>query len=275
MKHINHSMKHLKRLGFHLGAKGKLLLGFFMLLSMLFVSGVLAVYELKSLSLEMSTMLRDGYRSVTYSHAMQSTLAKTQSLFFRLQLVQEASRGCYAQSFIELDSSFSWALEQASANLTYAGEADRVARIASYSDGYYALLRTSFRGDSLSLQGYMRRGVPLYDSINRNIDSLLSLNDRAVVSFTHMLRTHPIRALRPGIIIFSVGILFALLYTYLIDVFYFRPQRTLSQALEHYLHTGRWLEKPQPANAEFSALHSAVGQVIRRSELLQAEPKHP
>lgn len=268
-------MKHLKKLSFHLGARGKLLAGFFILLGMLLVSGLLAVYELKDLMREMNGMLCDGYRSVTYGQTMSSNLEKTQALFLHLQLPPQAPNESSAQRFAKLDSTFSRALEQASKNLTYAGEAEQVAQIEIFAEGYYALMRSYFRGDTLSLESYALHGMPLYDSINRHIDSLLALNDHAVSSFADALLTRPERAIRPGMIIFSVGLLFALLYIYLVEVFYFRPLRRLRESVEHYFNTGRWRYKAQPANDEIVALHGAVEHVIRRSELLEAERKRP
>ena len=58
----------MKRIRF--GIRGRVLAGFLILAAMVVVSGALSIHELKRMSQEVRSMMRDSYRSVQFGQGM-------------------------------------------------------------------------------------------------------------------------------------------------------------------------------------------------------------
>ena len=86
-----------------MGIKFKILSGFVILASLLFISGALSMYELTKLGRSVNKLLKDNYKSIDYSKKMMQAVSLQEELLL-LSLVQPVDT--LTTSFNQADSVF-------------------------------------------------------------------------------------------------------------------------------------------------------------------------
>ena len=127
-----------------MGIKFKILSGFVILASLLFISGALSMYELTKLGRSVNTLLKDNYKSIDYSKKMMQAVSLQEELFF-LSLVQPMDT--LVESFNNADAIFQRNLDLAAQNLTLPNEGVYVDSIRMAYEEYILVAREFIKGE--------------------------------------------------------------------------------------------------------------------------------
>jgi methyl-accepting chemotaxis protein len=166
------------------------------------------------------------------------------------------------------DDSFQKAYGIARNNITLPGEQDHVDRIIKSYDAYKALwLRTvadSSQGGNLDW--YFSDVHPSFLNAKGAVSDLMNLNNQAMYNTASHLENRAYRATMPGIVAIVAAFIFAIIFSFLVNLFIVNPIIKLTSNIEDYLDRRKPLDVRVETDDEISKLISSVEQLIRKSE---------
>lgn len=258
-----------------IGISTKVSLGFIILAAMLFISGALSIHELTLMGKDIRRLLDDSYSSVKYSKAMIVALDAQRKSMLRYLTEERDSTTRISPEFLSADREFRASLALAQSSLVNQEEAPLVDSIrVFYAD--FAEAAQAFVSDSSStLSEYFAHVAPLMQDVVRSITHLLTMKQQAVYAKSTILEDSASRALRPGLIIIVVGILFTLMFTYLLRHFYVSPIKKMGRNIRTYLSVGRYSPLQMVADDELHDLSDAVDDLVQyaRQKTKEAQRK--
>ncbi len=249
-----------------LGISAKVSLGFFILAAMLFISGALSIHELTRMGREIRQLLNDSYSSVRYSQAMLSSLESQEDQLLSLVADGEEGDRVYLEAYRSAEREFLQNLELAGSNLTLEAEGPLVDSIRSEYSALSLASLEFIQGKGRSLRVYLDSVQPRMHSVIGRVNALLVMNQQDLYKSSSILEDSAARAMRPGLIIIGVGILFTLMFTYLVWQFYVRPVRSITESINTFIKFNRYSPVPMSARDELLDLRKAVDRLAHYAQ---------
>lgn len=254
--------------GFRLGLGGRLYLGIAIFLVLLLLSAGLSMYSLADFSGDMQRLLKEKDSGIRHCQSMLSAL-ETQRFSFLGQLKNsgENRHDLNEATFRRASELFEEELRR-----VRLGIEDEPTRILTDSlVDSYAVYRTAallFFQDTVRSGGYsgltryVEELTPQHIVLTAMVNRLLSIHQMSIYEAQDMLARSPERALRPGLIIAGVGLLFAAVLIYLVYRFYLLPLRRITLSVNQYANFKRYKPVPLLLNGELLDLRKAIDRLI-------------
>lgn len=205
-----------------MGLRFKILSGFFILVVMLFVAGLGSIYELNSIGSSVQAILDENYKSIHAAKKMKEALEREDSGILLL-LLGKWKEG--RKIINTADSLFEEEITIAYSNITIEGEKAYLDSIKSKYANYKKLwerpiVDTHKEGN---IDWYFGKVHKSFLDATRAVEALLNLNNDMMYKTASDLENRANRAIMPGIIASIAAIIFALLFTYLVNTFMISP----------------------------------------------------
>ncbi|KAF5076589.1 hypothetical protein DSECCO2_159510 [anaerobic digester metagenome] len=242
-----------------MGIKFKILSGFVILASLLFISGALSMYELTKLGRSVNKLLKDNYKSIDYSKKMMQAVSLQEELLL-LSLVQPVDT--LTTSFNQADSVFLKNLELAAQNLTLPNEGVYVDSIRmAYGD--YILEARGFIGeDKIDSQKLMLTVRGKMKQVSLRVEALLTLNQDSLFKVATFLESSPHRAIMPGLIVIISSLVFTILLNYFINHYVISPILRLTKGVNDYVRYRKPLDVSLETKDELYSLKESILNLI-------------
>ncbi|MBN1989850.1 MAG: hypothetical protein JW783_10675 [Bacteroidales bacterium] len=242
-----------------MGIKFKILSGFVILASLLFISGALSMYELTKLGRSVNTLLKDNYKSIDYSKKMMQAVSEQEELLL-LSLVKPIDS--LSASFNNADSIFLNNLELASQNLTLPNEGVYVDSIRIAYGEYILVARGFLMGegrDPHKLLLNVRSGMK---HVSFRVEALLTLNQDSLFKVATFLENSPHRAIMPGLIVIISSLVFTILLNYFINHYIISPILRLTKGVNDYVRFRKPLDVSLETKDELYSLKESIVNLI-------------
>lgn len=247
-----------------MGIRAKILTGFLILAALLLVAGAWSIYELRHIGISVQKILDENYKSIDAAKVMTEALEREDSAILLLLLgKRDEGRAIITTA----DDSFQKALEIARNNVTIPGEQDLVnATIKAYEE-YKALwiqplVSTKYGGD---LNWYFREVHESFLRVKLAVSNLTNINHQTMYKTASNLENRAYRATMPGIIAIVSAFVFAIVFSFLINLFIINPIIKLTSGIQDYLDGGKRLNVKVETDDEISKLISSVERLIAKS----------
>jgi CHASE3 domain sensor protein len=242
-----------------MGIRTKILMGFLILVLMLFISGALSVFELTKLGNAIKGLITDNYRSIEYSKALLEELE-----------MQEKSALAFVSSgktdhtihFEMAHSSVIAKLDSARMHLTNNSEKLYVDSIAESYNQFYTLALSFFDSKTITLDSYLRELHPKYLETASHIKQLMTLNQSALYQTAAYLEGSAQRVVMPGLIVILTSIIFTLVFVYLVNHYFVSPIIKLTKGINDYVKYQRPFDVPLETKDELSSLKDSIVNLI-------------
>ncbi|HOO90637.1 MAG TPA: MCP four helix bundle domain-containing protein [Syntrophales bacterium] len=248
-----------------MGIRIKILSGFLILSTMLLVAGVWSIYELSTIGISVQKILDENYKSVNAAKSMIEALEREDSGILLLLLGKREEGRTIINS---ADESFRKAYETARSNITIPGEKGYVDEIMNTYDTYRNLWRQSVVGTAREgdLNWYLREVHSAFLKVKLTTQDLMTLNDKTMYRTASNLESRGHRATMPGIIAVVSAFIFAIIFSFLINLFIVNPIIRLTDGIQDYLDSGKQLDVKVETKDELADLVSSVENLIARSK---------
>lgn len=235
------------------------MLGFVILGTMLFMSGVVSIYEISRLGGSLKGLIADNYRSIGYSKAMLSALEDQNTALLGFV---GAGNDNWRDEFERADKVFSLYLDSAQKTLTLESERLYIDSVAHHYSIFVRLALGAFSSGSLDLESYLAHlHHPLHEAL-RHVQGLMTLNQKALYESTVYLEGTVKRANMPGLVVIFTSLLFTFLFTYLIHHYFVSPIIRLTKGINDYVRFQKPLDVPIETRDEIFTLKEAIVKLI-------------
>jgi methyl-accepting chemotaxis protein len=165
------------------------------------------------------------------------------------------------------DDSFQEALEIAQNNITIPGEQDLVNTTIKAYEKYKTLwvqplVSNKYAGD---LHWYFSQVHVSFLQAKLAVSNLMNINTQTMYKTASHLENRAHRATMPGIIAMVSAFIFAIVFSFLVNVFIIGPIVKLTSGIQDYLDSGRRLNVRVETDDEISKLISSVERLIDKS----------
>jgi methyl-accepting chemotaxis protein len=248
-----------------MGIRAKIMSGFLILAAMLLIAGAWSIYELRNIGVSVQKILDENYKSIDAAKTMTESLERQDSAVL-LMLLGNRNEGLAIMK--AADDSFQKAYGIARNNITLPGEQDHVDQIIKSYDAYKALWLLTVAGSRHggNLDWYFSDVHPSFLKAKGAVSDLMNLNNQAMYNTASHLENRAYRATMPGIVAIVAAFIFAIVFSFLVNLFIVNPIIKLTSNIEAYLDRRKPLDVRVETDDEISKLISSVGQLIRKSE---------
>jgi len=247
-----------------MGIRAKIMSGFLILATMLLVAGAWSIYELKNIGISAQIILDENYKSIDAAKVMIEALEREDSAVLLLLL---GKRDEGMDILKVADGNFQKALEIARNNITIPGERNYVDAIeksyASYRKLWQPFTGVGYRGN---LNLYFQEVNPTFITVKTAVTELMSLNHRAMYQTASYVEGRAHRATMPGIIAIAAAFIFAIIFSFLINLYVISPIVRLTEGIRAYLDHGNLPDIHVESEDEIAELVSSVKQLIKKSK---------
>lgn len=246
-----------------MGIRVKILLGFFILAFMLFISGAISIFELTKLSKAVKMMINDSYRSIDYSKQMLDAIERQERLIlFHLGTEQAESKVC----FDNIAGEFKMNLDSARANLTFKDEVVLIDSIAINYTLFEISALNYLEGGHKQLGDYLNEVYPLMLVTSDQIKKLMVLNQRELYESAAFHESSAQRAIMPGLIVILTSLLFTFVFTYLIHHYFVSPIIALTKGINDYVKYRKPFKVTLETKDELWSLKESIFNLIDASK---------
>lgn len=252
-----------------MGIKTKIFAGFIIVGTLLFLSGIIAIYELTSIENSMQGLLKDNLKSIEVSKQMlKASHQINQGVLKAINGQGEDASRLIVSGERYFKSSYTVALN----NITVKGE-DRLVRSI---DSCYRSFRVLADSATLSTaprtpEWYFGQFVVVHDSLNEAIDELISINQKSLYENAKMMEVGANRAIMPGLIAIGVGIIFIVLFNYFVNLYFIQPIVKITQGVENYVKHSIPFKVKVDTQDEVGLLRSSIEKLIAQNKTNKIE----
>jgi CHASE3 domain sensor protein len=242
-----------------MGIRTKILMGFLILVLMLFISGALSVFELTKLGNAIKGLISDNYRSIEYS----------KDLLEELEMQEKSALTFVSSGNAEHTMHFEVAhlvvlakLDSARVHLTNSNEKLYVDSITVAYNQFYSLALTFFESKTITLDKYLRELHPKYLETASHVKQLMTLNQSALYQTAAYLEGSAQRVVMPGLIVILTSIIFTLVFVYLVNHYFVSPIIRLTKGINDYVKYQKPFDVPLESKDELSSLKESIARLI-------------
>ncbi len=252
-----------------MGIRAKILLGFLILATMLFLAGAWSIYELRTVGSSVQRLLDDNYKSIEAARLMTEALEREDSA----TLLLLSGHWKEGREIIEsADSSFQQAFEIAQKNVTIPGEKSYVEEIEKAYGKYEALWIRPIVGTERekNLSWYFQELHRSFLEVKLAVERLMALNDRVMYQTATDLKNRAHRAFMPGVVAILSALAFTLAFNYFVNYYLVSPIIRITKAIQKFVETGVPFEIRIETKDEMPRLATSLQQVLIRSQKSEA-----
>lgn len=252
-----------------MGIRAKILLGFLILATMLFLAGAWSIYELRTVGTSVQRLLDDNYKSIQAARLMTEALEREDSATLLL-LSGNWEEG---RKIIETaDVSFQQAFEIAQKNVTIPGENGYVEEIEKAYGKYKALWIRPIVGTKRekNLSWYFQEVHRSFLEVKMAVERLMALNDRVMYQTATELKNRAHKAVMPGVVAILSALVFAIIFNYFVNYYLVSPILKITGAIQKFLETGIPFEVKIETKDEMQRLATSLQQVMTQSQKSEA-----
>jgi hypothetical protein len=251
--------------GKYVGIRLKILFGFLILASMLFLAGGWSIYELTTLGTSVQRILDDNYKSINATRLMTEALEREDSAIL---LLQSGNRMKGREIIESADQSFQQAFQIAQKNVTIPGEkacVDEVEKMyREYKDLWIKpIVGTNSEGN---LDWYFQQVHQSFLDVKLAVERLRALNDQAMYQTATDLKNKAHRAVMPGVVAIVSALVFTLLFNYFVNYYLVSPIIRITHGIEQFLKTGKPFQVKIDSKDELQHLVAAIQALAARSK---------
>ena len=219
-----------------MGIRKKIFIGFVIIGFILFLSGIISIFQLIGMEKTVSGMLSDNVKSVELSKYMTDAL-EAQSWDI-LDIITKKKTGNEAK-FHFYQTGFNDLISGARNNLTVAGEKEVIDSLEISYNIYY---KTITKVDSLFALPYIERRIewfvdlyqPAYLQFNAAIQKLRVINQNAIFENSMILEGSFYRMLMPPIIAITAGLFLIILFNYFVNLYFINPILRITKGIKTF-----------------------------------------
>ena len=244
-------LPNLLKTSIRLGLRGKLTFGFVILAAVSIIYAFLESHEIALLAQNINKLLDDSYRSVVYCQSMELALSD-------LNRVAEFSKNS-TRAKKEFEQNF----DLASDNVRHPHEREALDTLYTVYEDYCAALTER-------LAFYERHQSPLHESVEglypellKKLSRVRELNEKGLYQALAFLKDAPYRALRPGVIVIIVGLLFMLMFSYLVNHYFVAPIKQIIESIRRYQKFHTYQSVSISSDDEILELRRAVDRLVQ------------
>jgi len=205
----------------------KILSGFLILALMLSIAGIWSIYELKSMSTSVQSLLKENYRSINAAKIMTESLEREDSAILLL-LLGNWNEG--RKILLAADSLFKEGFSIAENNVTIPGEETLVRAIETKYNAYKSIWERPLADP------YQRHDMAWYleNAHNAFLDlkSSVTMNDKFMFETASGLKEEANRAIMPGVVAMVSALIFTLLFNYFVNFYFVNPIIRINRSIK-------------------------------------------
>lgn len=242
-----------------MGIRTKIMLGFIILGSMLFISGAISIFELTKLGRSVKGLIHDNYLSIDYSRSMLDALEKQQTA---LLLLVEGDSAIAAKQFYEADKIILNSLDSAFYNLKVKEERVLVDSVSESYATFVAVAKESFATSNFSLSDYIANVAVPKANTSKHVKNLITINQQGLFNSAAFLETSAHRASMPGLIVIITSLIFTFVFTFLIHHYFVHPILRLTKGINDYLRYRKPFDVAMETKDELHSLKESIVNLI-------------
>ena len=240
-----------------MGIRTKILSGFLILAGMLFLAGGWSIYELITIGTSVQRLLDDNYKSINAARLMIEALEREDSAILLLQSGNQDEGRKIIES---ADLSFQQGFRTAKKNITIHGESvniDNIERAYNTFKGLWIkpLVENTYER---SLGWYFDKVHPRFLDVKSEVETLMSLNDKAMYQTASNLKSRAHKALMPGIVAVLTALVFSIMFNYFVNYYLVRPIVMITNGIQNFLKTGTSFQVRIETKDELHSLAAAL-----------------
>lgn len=247
-----------------MGLRIKILFGFLILVIMLFIAGILSIYELTSIGTSVERLLDDKYKSINASIMMLQALEREDSGILLLL----SGKWKEGRSTIEsADSSFQQGFKIAKNNVTISGEQAYIDAIESKYTTYKKLWIKPIVGTKKegNLNWYFQEVHRAFLDVKSSVEKLMALNDRTMYQTASNLKNRAHRAIMPGIVAILSSLIFTIIFNYFINYYVVSPIIKITEGINAVINTKTPFDVKIETKDELFHLASSIQELLIQS----------
>lgn len=252
-----------ERFKFRLGIRGKLTFGFVILATVSVIYAFLESHEIALLAQNINKLLDDSYRSVAYCQSMELALSD-------MNRAGEFMKNTTRDEFTYEHSLLRRAKENFETNYSLAEQNVRHPHEKEVLDTLYQIYTEYFRELKERIIIYEKHQSPigsvvedLQPELLRRLAKVREMNEKGLYQALAFLKDAPYRALRPGVIVIIVGLLFMLMFSYLVNHFFVLPIKQIAESIRRYLKFKTYHSVPLSADDELLELRQLIDRLVQ------------
>lgn len=242
-----------------MGIRTKIMLGFIILASMLFLSGSISIFELTKLGHAVKGLIYDNYRSIDYSRNMLDALEKQEK---SLLLFAQGDSTKAFKKYYDSQKIFLANIDSATQNLTLKEELAFIDSVRFSYSNFQAKSEEIFRSPNFSLDIYLNEVYPLVIKTNKQVKNLITINQRGLFNSAAFLEASAQRAILPGLIVILTSLIFTFVFTYLVHHYFVSPIIRLTKGINDYVKFNKPFDVPLETKDELSNLKQSIINLI-------------
>jgi hypothetical protein len=240
-----------------MGIRLKILSGFLILVFMLMIAGIWSIVELKSMGASVEKLLNENYKSIHAARLMIEALERQDSAVLML-LSGSQEKG--VEMIENSNTAFLEAFKTAENNVTIPGEGQHIQAVQAAYHRYRDLCK-KINGRPLEQSHpawYFDEVHPAFLGAKKSLEELMALNQKVMYETAKNLHQRANRAIMPGVVAFLSALVFAFLFSYLINHYIVNPILEITQALKHFHKTGKPVRFQVETKDEIQQLAEAI-----------------
>ena len=248
-----------------MGIRIKILFGFLILASMLFLAGGWSIYELTTIGTSVQRLLDDNYKSINAGRFMTEALEREDSATL---LLQSGNRMKGREIIESADLSFQQGFQIAQKNVTISGEKAYVDEVEKTYRVYKDLWIKPIVGTNRerNLDWYFQEMHPAFLDVKLAVERLMALNDQVMYQTASSLKGKAHRAVMPGVVAILTALVFTLVFNYLVNYYLVGPIIRITSGIQQFLKTGEPFQVKIETKDELQHLVTAIHALAARSE---------
>ena len=253
-----------------LGIRSKVRLGFVVIGLILFLSGVIALFEFGRMSRHVSTLIADNVASVNASREVHNALTAYHTQLFEAignrdaELVpKRREEDPYLQQLEKVQLHATTPQEQIAADsVRYAYSA--YMQVANELDELWVLDNVQLR------EWYFNRLQAIYEQINGYLQTLMEVSQGALADNYYNLKDSFYRSIMPGVVSVGAGILLVLLFNYFLNIFLLTPLLKMNRAVQDYRNYNKSYDVHfDRSGDQVEALSDGIREIIEENKALK------
>lgn len=253
-----------------LGIRSKVRLGFVVIGLILFLSGVIALFEFGRMSRHVSTLIADNVASVNASRELHNLLAEYHTQLFEAvgnrdaELVPKRREDdVYLQQLEKVELHATTSVEHSAADSVrytysaYMQVANEIGELWVY--------------DNIQLRDwYFNRLQGIYEQLNAYMQTLMEVSQGALADNYYNLQDSFYRSIMPGVVSVGAGILLVLLFNYFLNIFLLIPLIKMNRAVQDYRHYNKSYDVHfDRSGDQIEELSDGIREIIEENKALK------
>lgn len=243
-----------------MGIRSKIMAGFLSLGVLLLFSGLISYFELSELGRTTSKVLDSSSRNIEFSKKMLDAVQDQNTALLHIEVL---GLNDYDTMLIAANDRFNKAIQETG---FFVYDLPGLESIYTARSEFNRVV-LEHMSDTLSREGHTRWFVETYKTsyyeLTSAIKNFMIASQKDMEVKTEELRDNAYRAIMPGIIALSIGILIIFIFYYFIDLYYVSPILKMKRGLDNYFNHGLPFSLEVEGRDEIVKLKEYIDQLIK------------